>query len=287
MGLLNYQHFLITRFNLKQNVWIKDRNSNPISISNDNWLKQRFELFETYCLPSVRAQSCKNFKWLIYFDTNTSESYKNKIINYQKIFPNILPKFIFGMKELLSSIKKDISTETSNSIVITTRLDNDDCLHENFIEKIQFCILNNQVMNGIVDIPNGYCLQIKPKPILSISIQYSNAFITYVEPYISADALKTVMNKEHRQWAYSTKTFVIEKEKLWMQIIHEKNVYNKLRGIILNDKNILNKFNIDKNIFFDKNTFYQIFNNKYVQFPFYYLLKQVKNILIKISVNFK
>ncbi len=62
-----FKHFVITLFNLK--LWTQDKNN--VSTRTDEWLEKRFELFENYCLPSLKAQTNKNFVWLCLFDQFT------------------------------------------------------------------------------------------------------------------------------------------------------------------------------------------------------------------------
>lgn len=56
-NMLKKSSFIITRFNLK--LFSKDKNNK--TTLTDQWLKERFELFETYCFPSVEGQVCKHF----------------------------------------------------------------------------------------------------------------------------------------------------------------------------------------------------------------------------------
>jgi len=53
------KHFLLTRFNLRNEEWITTRDGG--AVLTEEWLIQRFELFENYCLPSVMNQKNKNF----------------------------------------------------------------------------------------------------------------------------------------------------------------------------------------------------------------------------------
>jgi hypothetical protein len=280
----NYKHFIITRFNVKQNDW---NNPDTLLLLNENWLKERFELFDTFCLPSVQAQTCKNFNWLVYFDIDTPAIYKEVIESYRKLLPGFFPRFITDMSYLINSIREDITAELNdntgrlNNVVITTRLDNDDLLHEDFIQIVQSLIRTKGLINGIIDIPGGYCLKVKPKPLVSTSTQFSNPFITYVEPYMSFTKLLTVMDKPHYEWDYSVKTIFIEKKRLWMQMIHEKNAFNKFQGIIVNNEKTLIPFNIKTTITFRKKSFNQLLYNNYIKFPFYYIKTQLKKMWIK------
>ena len=132
-----FQHFIITRFNLKQNVWNKDKFGSQVN--DDIWLKDRYSLFITYCFPSLEAQVNLNFKWLVYFDTNTPLMYKHKNEDLKEQFANFYPLYIDNIDELKVACRKDIQDlqESNSKFVITTRIDNDDCFHENTVAKIQ------------------------------------------------------------------------------------------------------------------------------------------------------
>ena len=61
---MKIKHIVITRFNLK--IWQKDK-SNKTTLGED-WMEERFNLFERFCFPSLMHQSDKNFRWLCLFD---------------------------------------------------------------------------------------------------------------------------------------------------------------------------------------------------------------------------
>ena len=278
-----YQHFLITRFNLKQNNWVNDKHINPLFGSTENWLKRRFELFEDFCLPSVKSQSNKNFKWLVYFSIDTPATYKEIIKSIQLDFPNFFPKFIPSMNELVHSIKSDVKIECedfNNCTIITTRLDNDDALHEDFIKNIQSYIQHNHIIKGVLDLPYGFCLKVNPPIILSSTIQFSNAFISYIEPF-SDISLLTVFDREHPKWVYSNRTYFLNHKRLWMQIIHENNVLNEIQGLLLNDTNYLNNFNFKKEFYLTPIGNFKMLFSSYLKGPFYYLKKILKKTWIK------
>ena len=74
-----FNHYLITRFNLRADYW--DVTKNNEQLLTDEWMDNRMWLFENFCFPSVVGQTNQNFEWLLYFDTNTKDVYKNRIIN--------------------------------------------------------------------------------------------------------------------------------------------------------------------------------------------------------------
>lgn len=68
------QHFILTRFNLL--LWNKDKENKKVR--SKEWLEHRFSLFEKYCLPSIKSQTCQDFEWIVLFDSSTPEMLKEK-----------------------------------------------------------------------------------------------------------------------------------------------------------------------------------------------------------------
>lgn len=87
---MNCQYYVLTRFNTR--LWTKDKKGKPTQ--TEEWLKKRFELFEQYCLPSVVNQSVKNLKWIVLFDSETSEVYKKKIDEYARRCEQFIPHYV-------------------------------------------------------------------------------------------------------------------------------------------------------------------------------------------------
>jgi hypothetical protein len=241
-------HFLLTRFNLKIPEWEKTRDNKPI---DERWLEHRFNLFDNYCFPSVKNQSNKNFKWLVFFDIDTPKKYFDKIKSYSETFGNFIPLFtsntLFKTK-LSETINRFLNDEITH--IITTRLDNDDAIHINFIDKIQSCF--NYQDFCVVDIVNGYRYNIEKKPELAIKKNFSNnPFISLIE---LVGSYKTIYSRMHASWE-SEKQRIILNEKLWLQIIHVNNRANYMtfNVIYINDYSALRNFSISEKIMPKKN----------------------------------
>jgi hypothetical protein len=230
-------HFLLTRFNLKI-AWRKDKNITPI---DEKWLEHRFYLFDRYCYPSVKNQSNKNFKWLVFFDLNTPDRYKEKIEKYKQDFENFIP--VFTDKELIISTKDSIYKFLNKEIthIITSRLDNDDAIHKDYIDRIQLCFNNQDYY--IVDIVYGYVYCIEPFKELAIKRNDCNPFISLIE---TANSLKTIYLKQHKEWCNEKRKSIIY-DKLWLQIIHSNNAINKMSKYpvkYINNYGLLKDFSI-------------------------------------------
>lgn len=217
------KHFLITRFNLKNSYWNKI--GEEYTVLTEDWLNHRFFLFENYCLPSVINQTNKNFIWLVAFDIDTPEAFKKRIKSSFRNHTNFYPLFIDGFNNLQPSIEENIKrlTAKQDKYIVTTRLDNDDILHKDFIRTIQHLFVATP--NTVIDLRRGFQLAIKDNnnEVRAYNRAY-NPFISLVE---SLTDFETVISKEHRKWKNSTATVVNTKDYLWIQLVHDKNQSNK------------------------------------------------------------
>ena len=91
------QHFILTRFNLL--LWNKDKEGNKVRTME--WLEHRFALFENYCLPSIKNQTCQEFVWIVLFDSTTPDIFKNRIADYEN---NVRSYAQFMLNQLMDVI---------------------------------------------------------------------------------------------------------------------------------------------------------------------------------------
>ncbi|WP_052466915.1 glycosyltransferase [Psychroserpens damuponensis] len=217
-----FEHFIITRFNIKLKEWVVTKQGEDVT--SINWLQHRFNLFETYCLPSIKQQTNLNFKWLVCFDAETPEIFKQKIKNLEESFVNFVPIYIENSTTfhdvILETIKSYYKAHTTH--IITSRLDNDDSLHQNYIETIQ----NNFTPKAsfIIDVINGYQLNLKTHNTPAIR-EIETAFNPFISLIEGAHNCVTVLNRKHLDW-HTNPHKTIADQPLWMQVIHKKNISN-------------------------------------------------------------
>ncbi|MBR9756700.1 MAG: hypothetical protein GYB39_01340 [Algicola sp.] len=216
------KHFLLTRFNLRNPHWKKLKNGE--AVLTDAWLKHRFELFETYCFPSVVNQKNKAFIWCICFDTHTPETYKNRIEALVKNHSNFFVLYIDGFDKMTKSLNifiKDKLTK-NDRFIITTRLDNDDIIHHSFLKTIQDHA--NFKNKTLIDLVDGYQLVLRPNGNIIRHYRYKlNPFISLIE---AVDNFETILSKEHHDWGKENTIVHVKKQLLWIQLIHNKNYFN-------------------------------------------------------------
>ncbi|WP_372745109.1 glycosyltransferase [Lutibacter sp.] len=236
-----FQHYIITRFNLRKDDWTTTKNNEKVL--SDSWLKERFELFENYCFSSVKNQTNQNFKWLVFFDISTPDSYKRKVEEFQKSFNNFVPFFIDGMNNFLPEIIKNIKKLDDKQYIISSRLDNDDCLHKDYVQVIQsYFDCQNHLAIDLID---GYTLQTGKKVHIGLKKQLYNPFISLIE---KKDNFKSVwFRSQHGAWKYEKNIVRITNKRLWICVVHSSNKVNLFTGYGNVDPKILINFNIASN----------------------------------------
>ncbi len=224
-----YDHFIITRFNLKKDDWNSDKNSGKIL--DALWLSERVELFKNYCLPSVLHQTSKYFKWLIFFEKNTAREVKD-LVDLMKPYSFIEVVFLNGYNEFQLNLPKLLKSKMKSSSInlLTTRLDNDDAIHEKFIEEIQNSI-NFIPVNSVIQFPYGICFQHGKNERIAKQYFPLNQFLTLFEKIDPSKGPLTVLGKEHTIWKEEGwNIHDVGNDLRWLQIVHERNMVNSFNG---------------------------------------------------------
>lgn len=268
------RHFILTRFNLF--LWNKDKEGNKVR--SREWLEHRFELFERYCLPSIKNQTCKSFKWIVLFDSTTPDAFKARIGEWQKGCSQLIPVYVeskdghrfaqifreevvqmLGLnQELENSRYSSTNTDDTNHTdkcfnrVLTTYLDNDDALSIHFVEDLQ---------RRAADLSDGTFIYYRDGYQLFTDHQYlmkihypRNHFASVVEDG-NPTTLKTIYGYGSHYYIDKIKGAKIEYVKdlpMWCEVIHEKNMGNDayfLKAKMVHDEDILHReFALDETV---------------------------------------
>lgn len=251
---MEYRHFIITRFNLRHVSKAEGTDKSGNSVLTDEWLEHRLEIFNKYCLPSMVNQSNKNFKWLLYFDTTTSPEVQESNKQLEKQYPDII-KIIYtdGQEGLIRGYRQDILSlcPPETKFVISTRFDNDDIVHKDFIKKIQdsFSFQDFEAVNFLK------ILMITPdrKNKIHIDYSFSNHFISLIER-ITTEGIKGCFYYADRGWGGVASTQITD-HPYCMEIISDKNLVNDFRGFPVFKSTDLSDFQLNysiRNSIFDR-----------------------------------
>lgn len=222
------QHFLLTRFNIL--LWNKDKNGDPVRTIK--WLEHRFSLFERYCLPSVKGQTCQDFEWIVLFDSLTPEEFKSKIDDYKQICPQLIPVFVEpeNGRYFARIFRDQILALMRAKRVVTTYLDNDDALNVRYVEDVQNRA--SLVENGtFINYNDGYQFYVDNKYMLKIHYP-RNHFVSVVE---GQDDVKGIFGYGSHICIDTIEGVRIENIKnqpMWCEVVHKKNMINDAYFII-------------------------------------------------------
>lgn len=244
------QHFILTRFNLL--LWNKDKAGKVVR--SKMWLEHRFSLFEKYCLPSIKNQTCQNFEWIVLFDNTTPEKYKKKVENYQKECPQLVSVYVEPLngRYFAEIFREEVVKRLTAKRIITSYLDNDDALNTQFVEVLQKRVnsLNNGTFITFID---GYQLYTDYKYMMQIHYP-RNHFISVVEEGCPV-SLKTIYGYGSHYYIEKIKGVRIEKLPnfpMWCEVIHDRNMGNDayfLNVKMIKDDDLLRRdFAIDDDV---------------------------------------
>ena len=215
---MKFRHAIITRFNVRyrETAHKEAKGVNPL------WLAERFDLFESYCLPTVLAQSCQEFVWFIYFDSATPPTFVERAQRARAGRDNIRLIFCDFYDQAL--LERDLKGEwlPEPEWLLTTRLDNDDGLRRDFVQRLHDTLRfsGTEALNfptGVVYTGHRtylYCHE-------------SNAFLSLLEPFAG---FKTVLCVQHLEMPKIASVRQIEGDPAWLQVIHQSNISNRVRG---------------------------------------------------------
>ncbi len=214
------QHFLLTRFNIAS----PGRES---AIRNaPGWLERRFALFEAYCLPSMVAQTTRDFAWLIYFDPATPDIFRKRIANAQQNFP-FEARYVESFSAEMVANDVTARLDRQDGLVLTTRLDNDDAVSRDFVERVQAAAMV-QSPGTVLNFPNGLALR---NGRLYTADDTSNPFTSLIEQ--AAGPVQTIWSAQHRDLGTRWKLVQVDLPPVWLQVVHGENVANRIKGALV------------------------------------------------------
>ena len=230
-GGMSTEHYLITRFNIEFPKY-------PGAGLNPEWLEQRLPLFLDFCLPSVAGQSRPDFSWIVMMDARTPDRYRERIASaLRNASPGftVLPALADWKGTLREHVRGRLAPGTTH--VITSRLDNDDCIHRDFIALVQEELAPAEA--AVLAFALGFTYSTATGQ-LRIRGTTANPFASMKER--RAEELLTVHCDLYENLGRYAPVIRAAKPAAWLQIIHARNVHNRERGkAVENPREILRR----------------------------------------------
>jgi len=206
-------------------TWLKD--SSRLAPPDAAWHQHRLNLFTTYCVPTVLAQTVSNFQWLIYCDSKTGSE---QLLELKGTLPDssrILLRFIDDKSDLLADLRTLI-LQSSTPYVITSRLDNDDGLGEDYIQQVQSHFEERNRL--LINFQGGAFYDPKHHILTQSKTTVSNSFSSLIEKRDAAEELLTVYGFHHTDLPANALLQQVKGGFHWLKIIHDRNLKSQMKG---------------------------------------------------------
>lgn len=216
-----FEHFILTRFNVKlPGLGAADTRKRL----DPRWLERRLELFRLFCLPSVLAQSAPEFRWLVFIDPETPERWRRELRSLSgdgRLIPAEAPDG--SQADFQAAVAGRLSPDATH--VITTRVDSDDGLALDSVERVQGAFSGQDCQ--FLRFGTGFVLDGAK---LYLIEREDGPFVSLVE---RAAGLRTVLCGHHEFLREVGPVRFLEGPPAWLQVVHGGNLKNRRRGIRL------------------------------------------------------
>lgn len=227
-AVADYDHFLLTRFNVRH--W-----GVPAS---DEWVRHRMAFFKDMCLSSVASQTEKNFQWLVFFDANREQWLQDEV---DQLSPGLFtPVWVDGDFDP-EFIGNELVKRSEAPWFITTRMDNDDAVARDFIERIQ----REFEKQDFEFINFGSGLQLTEAGAVFGWSDPCGPFISLIEKR-GDDLPRTVFIEGHDKLGNHGPIRQVTTHPMWAQMVHAKNMANTVKGVRVGPSVIAAHFDINR-----------------------------------------
>jgi len=216
------RHFLITRYCIGDHRNWAEGEKEYLKI-DDDWINHRHQLFEKYTYPSVMGQSSMDFTWLI-LCSDYMKRWSMSYLNNKNI------RVIYGFNRYFKDDARAIAPvirdliRPEDDLIITTRLDSDDAIAVDFMEKTSIISTAGKTLTW----EKGYRLY---NGEAYLARHTKNHFISFAE----TSKFNTVYQQSHRQMISNFPHDIVS-EPGWLEVIHDRNAKNTAESYGLTDK---------------------------------------------------
>jgi hypothetical protein len=215
-----FRHYIITCLN----VGVFSHRGGMIgTMPVPDWMRQRMRLFVAFTLPSIAAQTCRNFVWMLLVDEKTPREY----LELLRLIP------LANLRIVLTNCKSLDNHAVSAVIMqnvapgeydlITTEIDSDDAIHTDMIAAIQRYYQHKEGMRHLIFCP-GLIYSLKTGEVFPLEYLYHCP--TVIE---SSPAARSVYYWHNSEIPVDEKE-IFYGEPYWLQVIHDFNVANTMES---------------------------------------------------------
>jgi hypothetical protein len=203
------KYLLLTRFNV---------NAFPcLGLPSETWMNHRLEIFERLCFPSVECQTDQNFDWIIFLHPQTSTSAVRRLASLQQ---RRFFELYFTDNSDVAVLSAVADQYREGGSLITTRLDNDDVIHEDFVKMVRQKMSEKE--EHWLNFDLGLRLDHRG---LFTKHHRSNAFLSRLE---HVPPMSTSLATKHSHISTQANVEHDSTCRAWLQVVHGRNVCNRV-----------------------------------------------------------
>lgn len=207
-------HFVLTRFNVKMPHY---------QHADESWLPERVRLFDAYCLPTFAAQTEKQWHWLVFADAGSPDWLREQLEERVAGLGEVV--YVDGVFTDVTAAEA-VRARTSTPYVITTRVDNDDAVADDFIATIQAQFERQDL--ELVNLVNGSQYS---KRRVYLRPYTRNPFISLVEALGDGPPQTVFVRRHYELDQVGPVRNVRTDHPMWLQVVHGDNVLTELVGL--------------------------------------------------------
>ena len=210
------KHILLTRFAVRWEEGSPRRRWEE----REGWIDYRIALFNKYCLPSVKAQTFKDFDWWLLIDPTFPGVKLEHIVYLQRCGVKIL-WITAPFREDQVEVGDLLNYKYHDQWVCSSRIDSDDIMRNDFMERVHEVATEEKAW---ISFKYGYMMKderLAPKEYIR------NPFISYVE---YASPFASVFSVSHMRINRKVNDIRVPIKRIevpgWIQVDHSDNVKN-------------------------------------------------------------
>lgn len=242
--MAKFTHYLVTRFNVPIEQWNRDKKG--VRTLDDSWMQHRLDLFSRFCIPTVAGQSEKNFKWIIYCDTQTDELSLDIIQSLIRGIPGATTRLADDFNSMMNDLKLLI-LNVDTSFAITSRVDNDDGLGKNFIREVQKNFVEKD--NTIINLNGGILYDEEQRILTEVRNKKYNHYGSLIEGIKPVDNLVSILGYPHDKPPADYHIINVDFRFGWLKVIHTRNLSSRTHGIPVSPGTVLPHYSISRDEF--------------------------------------
>lgn len=206
------------------------------------WIRERWPLFTQYTIPSMLAQSCQQFYWIVEFHPQ-SPSFLKSLIQAARWPSHFIASF--GERD---RIARELQL-SQYEVVLTSRIDSDDAYNRDAVRRIQSAARTCDILN----FEHGYQCD-HATGCLALMHRHCSPFATKINrPSKGDDPFDTGGNHILLSQKYSYAD-ISDGDPMFLQVLHGKNVdnswyYNPFNNRTLSAMILTKSFNVEQTRF--------------------------------------